>query len=588
MAIIFNSGTNKELIVNEYAAGSYLTGEYSRWYNTCYWFYGTRSAIKPFNLSPFLVDYVADNTKNLITLIKTGTNSYIGIHITSTTVSLHVNECTIVNGVISHEGPRIYECLINAASYPANVYFCYTNASDTSNRCILSIFWGDAKEVTFEVGTTDQGRTGIIGTEGTLKDIGQYICYPTIPPRPYSSDGNFCQNSSLYSYMPVIAWMFPVNSDNISSYSFDDLSGLQNVDGTSPEPYTPESPDPLDPFEPSEPDPYPVDPPAPDTSDLIPIPNNPVIGVTNAGFINIYSPAIGALQGLGDILFPNVASATDIVDAVLKLCETLANQNLINYVIDCHVIPVTPQLGSNSTIKVGFRDTGISVPVVTNDYVDATCGSLNIPEHFNGYQDYVCTRSKIYLPFIGFVDTKPEYWQAGTISVDYKFNVIDGSFMCYIRSISSKSALNGSVIAQYAGNACMHFPLTGVNYSNMVSGLVGAAIAAASGGTSSAVLGSALSAANTIAQGGDVQQSNGYNSTAALMGIRTPYLLIERPVPAFPSGYGHNKGYPTNFTTILSGVRGFTTIEDIELSGIPFTSDELSELRQLLADGVYF
>ena len=100
MAIIFNSGTNKELIVNEYAAGSYLTGEYSRWYNTCYWFYGTRSAIKPFNLSPFLVDYVADNTKNLITLIKTGTNSYIGIHITSTTVSLHVNavnNSTLVN-----------------------------------------------------------------------------------------------------------------------------------------------------------------------------------------------------------------------------------------------------------------------------------------------------------------------------------------------------------------------------------------------------------------------------------------------------------------------------------------------------------
>lgn len=343
-----------------------------------------------------------------------------------------------------------------------------------------------------------------------------------------------------------------------------------------------------EPFEPSTDSPYPDTPTPQDTSDLIELPGNPSIGVTGAGFINVYNPGLGALQGLGDILFPNVASATDIVDAVIKLCETLANQNLINYVIDCHVIPVTPQTGVSENIKVGFRNTGISVPKVTSDYIDATCGSLNIPEFFHGFQDYQTTRSKIYLPFIGFVDTKPEYWQAGTISVDYKFNVIDGSFMCYIRSVSSKSALNGSVIAQYAGNACMHFPLTGANYSNMVSGLVGAAISAASAGTSTAVLGSALSAANTIAQGGNVQQSNGYNSTAGLLGVRVPFLLIERAVAAYPNNYAHDKGYPSNISTILSGVRGFTTIDDIDLSGIPLTQKELEELRGLLKEGVYF
>ena len=134
----------------------------------------------------------------------------------------------------------------------------------------------------------------------------------------------------------------------------------------------------------------------------------------------------------------------------------------------------------------------------------------------------------------------------------------------------------------------MHFPLTGVNYANMVSGLVGAAIAAASTGGTSAVLGSALSAANTIAQGGDVQQSNGYNSTAALMGVRTPYLLIERPVAAYPAGYAHTKGYPSNIGTLLSNVTGFTIIEDIDLSGIPLTQGELEELRGLLKEGVYF
>lgn len=341
------------------------------------------------------------------------------------------------------------------------------------------------------------------------------------------------------------------------------------------------------PFDPTE-DPEPYNPTIDDTSDLVNIPGNPLIGVTSAGFINVYNPAMGALQGLGDILFPNVASAIDIVDAVIKLCETLANQNLINYVIDCHVIPVQPQIGTNANIKVGFRDTGISVPVVTNDYIDATCGSLNIREYFGGFQDFLATRSKLYLPFIGFVDVRPEFWQGGTLSVDYKFNVIDGSFMCYVRSVSSKSQLNGSIIAQYAGNACLHLPLTGVNYSQMVSGIVGAAVTMASGGGSTAVLGGALSAANTVAAGGNVQQSNGYSSTAALMGVRTPFLLIERAVPAYSAKYAHDKGFPTNIATLLSNVTGYTEISDIDLTGLPFTADEIEELRQLLADGVYF
>lgn len=343
-------------------------------------------------------------------------------------------------------------------------------------------------------------------------------------------------------------------------------------------------PDPEPEFDPSQPDPY--DPSHDDTSDEVPIPSDPPIGVTGAGFINVYKPGLGSLQGLGEILFPNPASATDIVDAVLKLCETLANQNLINYVIDCHVIPCAPVTGANAAIKVGYRNTGISVPTVTSDYVNVTCGALNIQEYFGGFADYTGTVSKIYLPFIGFVDTKPEFWQAGIIAVDYKFNVIDGSFMCFIRSSSSKSQLSNTVIAQYAGNACMHFPLTGVNYSQMVSGVVGSVVAMASKGK--VINQDALSAANTIAQGGDVQQSNGYNSTAAILGVRTPFLMIERVKTSYPSGYGHSKGFPSNITTLLSNVHGFTIISDIDLSGIPFTIEELSELRSLLNEGVYF
>ena len=349
----------------------------------------------------------------------------------------------------------------------------------------------------------------------------------------------------------------------------------------------PDEPVPEEPFDPSIPDPY--VPEKDDTSDEIDIPVKPPIGVSNAGFINVYNPGMGALQGLGDILFPNVATATDVLDALLKICETLANQNLINYVIDCHVIPVKPTVGASQSIKVGFNNTSIMVPVVTSDYIDISCGALNIHEYFGGFQDYTLTKSKLYLPFIGFVDTLPEYWVAGTIKVDYRFNVIDGSFMAFVRSTSGRSQLANTVIAQYAGNACMHFPITGVNYAQMASGLIGAATSMAGAKSNpTAALGAAHSAANTVAQWGEVQQSNGYNSTAALLGVRVPYLLIERPVPSYSQNYKHDKGYPTNIATTLSNVSGYTEIEDIDLSGIPLTQAELEELRGLLKEGVYF
>lgn len=358
------------------------------------------------------------------------------------------------------------------------------------------------------------------------------------------------------------------------------------------EPVPPEPPEPTPPFDPSEPEDY--NPYIDDTSDLISIPGNPTIGVTTAGWVHVYKPAQSALVNFGAWLFPNPelpssADPTEIVNYLLLLCQTLANSRLIDYILDCHIIPVSPQVGSSQDIKVGGRTaTGISAPVVTNDYIDATCGSLNIREYFGGYQDYLYTKSKLYLPFVGFVDTLPEYWQSGTISVDYKFNIIDGSFMAYVRSASSKSQLAGSVIAQYGGNACIHVPITGINYANMVSGLVGAAAAASGGKTAASVLGSAYSAANTILQGGDIIQSNAYNATAAMMGVRYPYLLIERPTPFIPSTYMHSKGYPSNIAALLSNVTGFTVIDDIDLSGIPLTQTELEELRGLLKEGVYF
>ena len=348
-----------------------------------------------------------------------------------------------------------------------------------------------------------------------------------------------------------------------------------------------------------------------DSSDTIAIPSAPAMGITNAGFVNIYKITSNALQQFGSELFPDfsftpisqlpavtdVQSAVEVVAQVLvdfgnqipAMIDMYINNTLINYILDCHIIPVNPLTSGTANIKVGFKTFTPSAGIVTSDYVDFDCGSLNIAEYYANFIDYApYTTAKLFLPFVGFVEVLPEFWQAGTINITYRFNIIDGSFMAFITSTSSKSKLTNSVIAQYGGNCCVHIPITGANYSNMVTGLIGAAAGVAAGGLGVAsIAGGAASALNTVATRSGMQNSNGYNSTTAFLGIRKPYLLIERTIADFSESYDTERGIPANITAKLSTVSGFTTSSAIHLDNITgATSAELDEIASLLAGGV--
>lgn len=349
-----------------------------------------------------------------------------------------------------------------------------------------------------------------------------------------------------------------------------------------------------------------------DSSDTISIPTAPTMGVTSAGFINVYSPTAGELQMFGAELFPNLsftpvsqsgtpASVTDAVVAMAQVLVDFGNQipalidmyinaNLIQYVIDCHIIPVAPTTSGTSALKVGFKTFSQTPAKVTSDYVDFDCGTLNVGEYYANFIDYSpYTSAKLYLPFVGFMDIAPEYWQNGSLQVVYRFNVIDGSFVAYVKSTSSKSKLSDTVIAQFGGNACVHIPITGLNYANMVSGIVSAVSPLLP--SSKANVGTVdklVNSANTIASAKPtMQQSNGYNATTSFLTVRTPYLLIERSVSNFSMKYDEENGIPSNITLDFSTLSGFTKATMLHLDGIAgATEDDLDEIAQLLSEGV--
>ena len=356
-----------------------------------------------------------------------------------------------------------------------------------------------------------------------------------------------------------------------------------------------------------------------DSSDAFGLPSLPSLGVSEVGFINVYNPSKGQLQGFADELFPNFEMPTPStatgIEAVAEnlantfevlgdFAESYVNAGLINYVIDCHIVPVAPVTSGTSKIKVGFKSFNYTPAKVTSDYVEFDCGTLEIAEYYQNFLDYEGTKAKLYLPFIGFVDIKPEWFQSGKLGVTYHFNIIDGSCIAFVIATSSKSKLKNTVVATFGGNCCVHMPITGVNYSSMISGIVGGTVGIASNASNmiktnradkgtvmsniEGATGIASNLADAVGAKPSIEQSNGYNAGMSFMCYRRPYLLIERPVASFSKNYPKEQGLPLNVTKKLGSMKGFTTCTAPVVDNFHCLEEEKEMIKQALIEGTIF
>lgn len=338
-----------------------------------------------------------------------------------------------------------------------------------------------------------------------------------------------------------------------------------------------------------------------DSSDHMGLPSLPNIGVSDAGFVNVYLITKNQLQGFVDELFPDFELPTpstntgieavaenlaNTVQVIADFANSYINRGLVDYVIDCHIVPVVPSAVDNTGLKVGFKTFSYNPKKVTSDYVEFDCGSLSIPEYYQNFLDYAGTRAKLYLPFIGFVDVKAEWFQSGKLQVIYHFNIIDGSCIANVIGTSSKSKLTDTVVATFGGNCCVHMPITGVNYSSMISGIAGGVGQVASGIASGSMSKVLMGLENSITARPEVQQSNGYNAGMSFMSYRQPYLLIERAVASFSKNYPKENGLPLNATQKLSNLSGMTICENVILDNFPCLPEEKEMIQSALAEGI--
>lgn len=351
-------------------------------------------------------------------------------------------------------------------------------------------------------------------------------------------------------------------------------------------------------------------------SDHNKIPSKPQYGFTSAGFLNHYNISSQGLTMLGEALFPApILSSPDVPTAIDRMTANMWNSKIIDYVIDCRIIPVKPHDDGYHNITCGGKvlvhpTTGAvyTGALIDEDFVDVDCGYVETPPTEGNFLDYYQLSCKLFLPFYGYVDIAPEYWNGAKIGVVYRFNMMDGSFMVWITSKAFASDLEeDDIIAQYAGNACIHLPINSMSYSNIVSGMIttGAAIVGTAAGgavmgsaatgaaaskiaasTTAAITGQVASgAANVINSRPQLNANNSYNGSASLMSARRPHLLIEFNNAQFSTKYVDEKGLPLVVEKRIGSMHGMTICE-APIINFDCTEGEALEIIRALQEGV--
>ena len=303
----------------------------------------------------------------------------------------------------------------------------------------------------------------------------------------------------------------------------------------------------------------------------------PTISASDTGFVTLYKPSISQMNALASYMW-----GTLDLEVFKKIFA-----NPMDVILGLSILPGIVPSGGSSTVKVGNIDTGISMTKVGNQYVKFNCGSVAIKKKWGAFLDYSpFTKAFIYLPFIGVQPIDADEIMGKTVSVSYNIDVLSGGCCAFIK-------VDNTTLYSYIGQCACSVPVTSRDWSTMINGVLGAVSSVtgtigniASGNVAGAVSGIASVAQNVMGAKPSYQRSGSMGGMGGMMGIKTPYIIIERPVQAVPGYQNQIIGYPSFITRLIGDFKGYTEIEQCHLENIPCTKDELNEIESILKSGV--
>lgn len=323
-----------------------------------------------------------------------------------------------------------------------------------------------------------------------------------------------------------------------------------------------------------------------DAVDGTEIPNLPGLSAVDTGFISLYNPTNSQLKALYNFLW----STQFDLNTFKKLYA-----DPMDCLISLGILPCVPASSGATNIMFGNVDSGVNATELATQFAQVDCGSVDIDKYIGSFLDYSpFVKISLFLPYIGFVHLGTDDIMGGSINVTYNIDCLSGDCIAFI------SHSERGVIYSYTGNCRAELPITSQNYSGFLknyyqalAGVIPATISGASGGAAGALAGAAggaISVAETVLLNNKptFQRSGSCAGASGMIGVQTPFVIIERPRFSVPDKIQKYVGQTSNITMYLGDCKGYTAVEYIHLDGLNATADEIAEIEQLLYKGVIF
>lgn len=318
--------------------------------------------------------------------------------------------------------------------------------------------------------------------------------------------------------------------------------------------------------------------PTPVPTDTPSSPSTPpaVTGSSNALWA-VYNPTFSEVSAVGSYLW-----SSSIIDIIQKFFS-----NPMDAIISLHMIYTTPATGASQNIKLGYLDSGVSAKIVTNQYKIIDCGEILVPEYFQDVRDYspYC-KVDIFLPFIGIRSLAPEDVINCKLRVKYTVDVLTGAILAELY-ITKRGATQ--CLYTYAGNGAVQIPLTGGDRTRLLSGIIAGATSVMGGAAIGGLAGAAAGAVHGVSglhNSSSVERTGNFSANAGAMGIKTPYLIINRKDAYDAVGYNRYYGFPCNIACRLSECTGYTKVNTVHVDIFGALEEEKADIEAALHSGV--
>lgn len=350
------------------------------------------------------------------------------------------------------------------------------------------------------------------------------------------------------------------------------------------------------------------------SSDIVTEEDITTLNSIKGGFITYYKITDAQLETLAAELF-----SSTIWDAIKNFFEK--PQEIIAGMI---LLPITPASGSTYHPKYGINVLqDVSLPEVGARFKDVSCGSVYVDEYYGSSFDYSpFTQISIYLPFIGVRDLDVDEIMGKWLTVNYRIDCYTGNCLASIL-VGTGVAGSNTVRYQFSGNCGQQMPISSVDFSQIINGAIQFATVAAvsvmtAGGAGAAAGAAATEAGASAAESGMIAESaqaaattkaaadiggaaisqvmnakpiigrsGSVGESIGMMSVLKPYLIRKIPRQSLPGNYKHYKGYPSNMTSTIGGLSGYSIMDSVQLQGIPGTDGEIAEIDRILKGGFY-